>query len=150
MLFCFYSPSSLKLKYKQMQSEQLVQKISKLLSLQTDLELAWIYGSYASGRQTDQSDIDIAVAGNTPLTTERRLELSEQLTQVTHKEIDLVDLQAAHGIIFSQVLTLGKLVVNKNSPLYAQLIKRMWFDRADFWPQRSQLFSNLRKRAFES
>ena len=133
-----------------MPSKDLIQKITEFLSLQTDLELAWIYGSYASGRQTAQSDIDIAVAGKTPLTPDRRIHLSEQLSQVTHKEIDLVDLQAAHGIIFSQVLTLGKLVVNRNSALYAQLIKRMWFDRADYWPQRSQLFSQIRKRAFKT
>ena len=130
--------------------EDLIQKIADFLSLQSDLELVWIYGSYASGRQTPQSDIDIAVAGKTPLTPDRRLDLTEQLSQITRKEIDLVDLQAVHGIIFSQVLTLGKLVVNKNSLLYAQLIKRMWFDRADYWPQRSQLFSQIRKRAFET
>jgi predicted nucleotidyltransferase len=143
-------------------------KILAILDAQPEIQLAWIYGSFAYGTPRPDSDVDIAIACSGPLnsgplnsgflttgflttgflTTEQRADLATRLSSATSREVDLVDLSSERGIIASQVLTRGKLILNKDSALLARLIQRMWYDRADFWPQRERIFAARRKKAF--
>ena len=82
---------------------------------QSDIQLVWIYGSVARGEETEASDLDVAVAGHQALTPARRVELAQQISQLVMREVDLVDLLAERGVIQSQVLTQGRLLLKKDT-----------------------------------
>ena len=64
------------------------------------------------------------------------------------REVDLVDLSTERGVIASQVLSRGVLIIKKDRDLLARFIKRTWLDRADLWPHRERIFASRRKKAF--
>ncbi|MEK7691324.1 MAG: nucleotidyltransferase domain-containing protein [Bdellovibrionota bacterium] len=118
----------------------------KYLESLTELQLAIVYGSFGANRENPSSDLDLAVAFAKPLSVEERVDLAAQVAQAVGREVDLVDLKAAHGLILEEVLTKGQMVIKRDSRLHAELIKRMWLEKADFGLLRSRLLATRRKR----
>jgi predicted nucleotidyltransferase len=98
-----------------------------------DIRVAILFGSAAQGRLTENSDADIAVAGNAVMSMDRRVELAVDLTKVAGREVDLVDMKAVSGLILQQILTKGVMLF-KDPACYAALLKRMLFEQADMMP----------------
>ena len=63
----------------------------------------------------------------------------------TNRQIDLIDLATATGLILKQALSTGVVVQNLNKTLYANLISRMLFNEADFMPYRDRIIATRRK-----
>lgn len=85
-------------------------------------------------RFSAESDVDVAVAGDTELDPEERLEIYEALTKALGREVDVRDLRALHGIILSQVLLNG-VIVKKEDPGYFEARLREMIDfRQDMLP----------------
>lgn len=127
-----------------------LQKLRAILEADPDLRLAFVYGSFARGKETAASDLDLAVAFSEALTPERRIELAQSLGKKIGREVDLVDLRSARGLIIEEAISHGKLLINRDPLLYAGIMKRMWFDRADFYPLRERILETRRRRAFGS
>lgn len=108
--------------------------------------VAILYGSHASARQRDTSDIDIAVAFETVMSTEQRLALHEHLAQQLKRPIDLVDLFQAHGVLLNEIISRGKVVVKRNPEVYARFIARAMFENADFMPHYQAILAQRRFR----
>jgi predicted nucleotidyltransferase len=111
-----------------------------------DVKLCIVFGSAASDRFTPQSDLDIAVAGERPLTGEKLLELAEAFAEAANREIDLIDLATATGLILKRALSTGLVVQNLDKTLYARLISRMLFNEADMMPYFHRTLQERRKR----
>ena len=69
--------------------------VRDVLLRQPDIELACIFGSFAEGRQTPASDIDVAIAAREPIDSQRRLALNDAIANAAGRPVDLVDLQRA-------------------------------------------------------
>jgi predicted nucleotidyltransferase len=110
------------------------------------ISLGIVFGSMARAAERAESDLDIAVAGPRRLTVHEKIALIEQLAELARRPIDLVDLTAAGGLIVRQALTKGKLIYCDDRALYAELIKRMVFDQADFIPYRRRILAERRRR----
>jgi predicted nucleotidyltransferase len=98
-----------------------------------EILLVIVFGSVARKNDSAGSDLDIAVAGLKPLPMDFILQLQCILEKNIGREVDVIDLQKVSGPILQQVLTTGKIIKNL-SPLYANLIKKMWFNQADMMP----------------
>ena len=98
--------------------------------------------------QTD-SDLDLAVMGKQLLVAAEKMALIEKITQKTGRPVDLIDLQAAHGVIVGQVLRTGKQIYEGDDRLYAELPKRHLFYQADFAPYRRRILAERRHRWIE-
>ena len=122
-------------------------KILKVLKTQSHILLGLVFGSVAKGKENEQSDLDIAVASEKVLTLEERLNLTEKLTKALGKEVDLIDLLSVSGIIQEQALTTGKVLLNRKPTVYAQLMKKMLLDKADFRPYYDRILAK-RRHAF--
>ena len=61
------------------------------------------------------------------------------------RPVDLVDLRTAGQPLLTQVLTKGTLVHCQDRQLYAELIKRMMFDQADFVPYQQRMLAQRRR-----
>lgn len=66
-----------------------------------------IFGSAARGELRFESDVDIAICGNSAFSAAEKYTLVSGLAVVTRRPIDLIDLRAARGVLFARAL-LGK------------------------------------------
>lgn len=123
-----------------------LQLVKQLLQKHEDVSVAIVYGSAAEDRQNPKSDFDLAVAGAQPLDSESKMELIEELALITGRPVDLVDLQTTNGTLLKQVLTKGKILYCSNTTLYANIMKRMLFNEADFMPYYFRTLKEQRER----
>ncbi|MGA7982404.1 MAG: nucleotidyltransferase domain-containing protein [Chromatiaceae bacterium] len=99
-----------------------------------EIKLAVLFGSLARGTQRDDSDVDIAVASERPLPSERRLRLLEALAISLGRPVDLVDLKTAGYFVMKQALIHGEIVLCTDRSVLAEVGKRLVFEREDFAP----------------
>ena len=66
-----------------------IKEACKPLFEQYDVKYAYLFGSYAKGKATEQSDVDLLVS--MPLNGLRFYELVEMLREALKKKVDLVD-----------------------------------------------------------
>ncbi len=124
----------------------LLETIKNTLTEIPNLQLAICFGSYANGGATSHSDIDIAVAMKHPLTMDERLNLAQRLSQKTNKEIDLIDLRAASGVLLQQIVSCRVTLINRNSELYGNLISRCLMEGLDYIPLWESILKARRER----
>ena len=120
-------------------------KLSDYFSSDEKYKLIGIFGSYAKNKTTKNSDIDICVAKDKPLTSEEKIKVSTELSLLLKKEIDLLDLNVAQGLILKEALS-SAIWVHKDSVCFAKILKRMLFDQADFQPYYQRMLDKKRER----
>lgn len=109
-----------------------------------EVKAAWVFGSVAEGSARRNSDLDVAVLGERPLTSATKKALIERLAQTEGRPVDLVDLQVTRGPIVGQVLGCGTRLFCADTTLYAELMKRRMFDQADWEPLRRRILKARR------
>ena len=119
--------------------------ISGILAGTPQVQLGILFGSVASGEPRWDSDLDLGVMGEQPLSADQKMELVERLAQVAGRAVDLVDLQRARGAIVGQILQTGKRIYDVDNELYARLIKRHLFDQEDMAPYRRRILAERRR-----
>jgi len=110
------------------------------------IKTAILYGSFASGNETDNSDVDIAVGGLEKISPDILAALSLELSKLLNREVDLVDLNSISGTILTQVLTKGTVLKKENTILYAELIKKMIYFEEDMAPNLRYIFDYRREK----
>lgn len=123
-------------------------KILEIISNFPDILFCSLYGSGAKNKMTPKSDIDIAVAKNIPFSPEELVDISLKLSGICQREIDIVDIQKASGVILQEVLCNGKILLKKSPELYASLIRKMWYNQADVMPNIRLILNKRLKRIF--
>lgn len=126
--------------------DKLQELIRKVLHRHPEVKLCIVFGSTAAGKASPDSDLDIGIAAEQPLSAERYLELVEEFSAETNHEIDLVDLMTATGVIAKQAMSRGVVVQNIDKSLYAKLISRMLFNQADMMPYYDRILRERRGR----
>jgi predicted nucleotidyltransferase len=121
--------------------------LARCLAGYPHIRLAILFGSAAAGRQTFESDIDVAVAAQRALSVAERVEIVERLAQGTGRAVDLVDLATASGPLLNRALATGRLLFCTDRALYAEIIKRALYDDADLAPYRRRILA-ARRRAW--
>ena len=135
-----------------MDTENLLSAIREVLVSHLEIVFAVLYGTAAKGMLNARSDVDIAVAADFPTDTERgssletpcgqgntlspeyKVNLLLALEKRVGRSVDLLDLRTAYGVILTEVLTKGKIIINKKPEVYAGLMKKMLFYNADMLP----------------
>ena len=70
--------------------EAIKNKCSDVLS-SYQVEFCYLFGSYAKGKATEQSDVDLLIC--TEVTGLRFFEITERLREALHKKVDILDLK---------------------------------------------------------
>lgn len=115
-----------------------VNRVAELLDSESEVRLAFAFGSVPAGRADHESDIDIAVLAEQPLSTDQLMKLTREIAQITGRPVDLVDLRTAGPLIGQQVLRDGKLLVRRSQTELGDFISRTIVDAADFLPVRNR------------
>ncbi len=116
--------------------------LRSLLSEIPGLELAFLFGSHATGRARPDSDIDLAVLFAKPISAELKLALTELVAAEFSCAVDFVDLFDAPEPITGEVLQGIRLLGNDSA--YAKLLTRHVMNVADFLPLRQRILDERR------
>lgn len=120
--------------------------IRSVLERHPEIRIALLFGSLAAGKGRRDSDLDLAVAAAQPLSADQKTALIAELAQATGRPVDLVDLRTAAGLVLKEALTTGLRLRVTDNALLAELVKKMWFDEADFQPYRRRILEARRKQ----
>jgi predicted nucleotidyltransferase len=114
-----------------------------------EIELAFLFGSCGTGRQTPESDLDVAVAAVPALSREKKQMVADALADRFERPVDLVDLEQAPPPLLREILVGGRAVLRKNNNLMADFILRLWHNESDLMPcyrqaqrERQEAFAN--------
>ena len=118
-------------------------RILHVLAQHGGIRLAILFGSLATGRATPESDLDLAVLMDAPLSAETKMALIGDLSQAMGRPVDLIDLRVTGESILGQILKYGVRLLGSDTD-YAELIKRHLFDEADFMPYRRRILAERR------
>lgn len=131
-------------------SVELDTRIARLLRAHDAIEAAWLFGSLADGAARSDSDLDVAILGPDPLTSEEKEKLIESLARTFGRPVDLIDLEVTRGPIVGQILRHGTRLFCDDSSLYAEILKRWWFYQADWMPYRRRILRERREQWIEN
>lgn len=118
-------------------------QIEKILADHPKVQLAYVFGSLASGQQRPDSDADIAVQMNAPLTGQDKMQLIETLAHASGRAIDLIDLRKVGEPLLGQILQHG-IRLKGSDTLHAELISRHVFNTEDFLPYLRRILAERR------
>jgi predicted nucleotidyltransferase len=111
-----------------------------------EVRLAILFGSQATKRAHSKSDVDVAVAYGRLLTTDEIIRKAQELSAIINKEIDLVDLLSASGLLLQQILAYRKTLVNRDSELYGRIIAKRINEEEDLMPLYEEILRARRER----
>jgi uncharacterized protein len=120
-----------------------IERVREYLSGQEDVKLGIVFGSLASNKAGLNSDLDVAISADQPLTVERKMDLIAGLAGITGRSVDLVDLRTVGEPLLGQILAGGRRILGSDQS-YARLVTRHLFDQADFLPYRERLLAERR------
>ena len=115
-----------------MNSSLSVNDLSSFFAARQHVLAALLFGSFATGRANMQSDLDIAVIPDNPLSANQTMALVRDLAIQFGRPVDVIDLAVQHGPVASEALTRGRLVYCADPVAYAERLRRMVYDQEDF------------------
>jgi len=127
-------------------NKEIINALQGVLKKFPEIKIATLFGSAATNRLTPDSDLDIAVSADVPLSFDQKYELMSDLCATFSRAIDLIDLQSVAGPILQEALCTGIVVKKDSISLYYQLIMRMWLNQADMMPLTRMIIINRCKR----
>ncbi|HEB80779.1 MAG TPA: nucleotidyltransferase domain-containing protein [Chromatiales bacterium] len=124
--------------------QSLFDSIRQIFARHPEIRLAMLFGSLAADRARHDSDLDLAVAAEQPLTAAERVGLIAELAEAIGRPVDLIDLHVVGEPLLGQILKRGRRILGSNGA-YAELIKRHLFEEADFMPYRRRILAERRR-----
>ena len=119
--------------------------IERVLARHPSIVIAILFGSLAAGRSRNDSDLDLAAASTSPLNSQTRLQLIEELAVGLGRPVDLIDLAQAHGPLLQQIVTKGRLLICTDRTRYADLLLRVVYEEADVMPYYRRILAERRQ-----
>ena len=118
-------------------------KLREVLKQFPDIRLAALFGSIAHGTARPDSDIDVAVQADQPLTTDERIAITQALALAFGRPVDLVDLTTAGQPLLGQIVSTGLQVIGTRHQ-WGDLIYRNIMDNEDFVPYQQRILKGRR------
>ncbi len=118
------------------------EQLTTFLTRYPQLKLAILFGSMAEERATPDSDIDLGLLSDAPLSSSVKLELMEAIGAEFGRPVDIVDLYYAPEPVLGQVFK-GKRLLGENT-VYAELLTKHLINTADFLPLQQRILAERR------
>lgn len=126
--------------------DYLVPILTEYFQSDSSIKAAILYGSFASGKQNPNSDIDLSVYLDSPLTAEKKEQIISDLALQFHRPIDVTDLNNVHVPLSQEILTKGLWIKLEDKALREKLVKKMIYEVADFLPAKTKIQIDKIKR----
>jgi predicted nucleotidyltransferase len=120
------------------------ERIRLVLKKHPQILLAVLFGSLARNAAGVDSDIDLAVSADRPLSAHEKMQLIMDLAETIGRPVDLVDLFTVGEPLLGQIIAGGRRILGDDER-YALLLSRHLFDQADFMPYRKRILQERRQ-----
>lgn len=147
-----YSPLKMKNRNLKLKDKK-IGLLKKYFSKREDVLMAFVFGSFATGRQMRESDFDVAVYFDPKKMPKRgggRFDLQSEIwsdvSDIVEREVDLTPLNEAPASLISSVIKTGIPLVIKDKRLYWDLYLTKSLESEDFL-YFMQDFYNISKKA---
>jgi len=124
------------------------EQIRAIIARHSDIRLAMVFGSLASGRANRDSDLDLAVYTGRPIESGDKVALIQLLSEKVGRPVDLIDLATVGEPLLGQIVQHGRIVYGDKAD-YAELTTRHLVNQADFVPYQNRLLAERRRRWIE-
>ena len=122
-----------------------IHELGQCLQEEPELRQAIVFGSLARGEPRADSDLDVAVRLNRPMTVEDRRRLMEKIALATGRPVDLVDLWTVGEPLLGQILHHGIQLIGDEADM-AGLLYRHVVEQEDFMPARRRILEARRTK----
>lgn len=119
-------------------------RLAALLSQYPQIKLAILFGSLAAGNASPDSDIDLGILAQTPLSADFKLQLIQIIGAELGRPVDIVDLYHVPEPITGQVFKGVRLIGDDTT--YANLLTRHLLNVADFLPLHQRILTERRNQ----
>lgn len=109
------------------------------------IHFAILFGSFAKQTNSPTSDIDLAIELDKPLTTKMKLHLLQSLSELTDRNIDLIDLKTVGEPLLNQIIQHGKMIKGTKAKYIDLTIKNVNMMQ-DFAPYIQRTLKERRER----
>ncbi|MET1159624.1 MAG: HepT-like ribonuclease domain-containing protein [Thermoprotei archaeon] len=123
--------------------EALIAKAREALEKRSDILFAYIFGSRATGRYRDKSDIDIAIYTEKPLRWREFVELALELEDSLGIRVDLVDLRTAPLILAYEIISNGVVIIDRNREKRVEFETRILKEYLDLKPRLEKYYDEI-------
>ena len=118
-------------------------KIRDILSPYTSIKLVILFGSLANNTARFESDLDLAVQCEQPLTQDEKMQLIALLAKKFMRPVDLIDLYDVGEPLLGQIINKGRRVLGSDT-CYGYLLARHLYAEADFMPYQRRILKQRR------
>ncbi len=122
----------------------MLSRLAALLSQYPQIKLTILFGSLAAGNARPDSDIDLGILAQTPLSADFKLQLIQTLGAEFGRPVDIVDLYHVPEPITGQVFKGVRLIGDDTT--YANLLTRHLLNVADFLPLHQRILTERRNQ----
>jgi len=126
-----------------MQEHQFENVVTYLKEAVPTLQGIYLFGSMARGNDRSDSDVDIALLTEKPVEKIELFNLSQKLSQLLHREVDLIDLLSASTILRFQIISTAKRIYCKSEYQCAYFGMLAYSMYARFQEERHQLLDAI-------
>jgi uncharacterized protein len=128
------------------QDDATIEQLKAILVANERVQLAVLFGSFAQGRIGPGSDIDVGIAFESLLSIDERLDLAQSISRQLKREVDIVDLRVASGVLLQQILNHRKTLVKRDTELLGSLIAKRIVEEWDFMPLLDRMLLKRQER----
>lgn len=122
-----------------------IKTVAAALEQHPEISLAYVFGSVAKGRARLDSDVDVAVLSDAPLSADQRIQLVSDIAAATGRPVDLVDLSRVGEPLLGQILKYG-VRIKGDASQHAEWMTRHVFNNEDFMPYVERMLAERRQR----
>jgi predicted nucleotidyltransferase len=116
--------------------------LSDILSGYPEISLAMLFGSQSAGSARADSDIDLGILCEQPLTAAFKQQIIESVSLASGLPVDLIDLYGAPEPVVGEALN-GKRLLGSDA-VYADLLSRHLLNTQDFLPIQQRILAERR------
>ena len=111
-----------------------------------DCQALYSFGSWGTGAERPDSDIDLAVLPRTPLDPVQRWDLAQKLASLARRDVDLVDLLRASTVLRMQVVANGQRLYTADVNAVEQFEDTVFSSYARLNEERRGILDDVRQR----
>lgn len=126
-----------------------LKSIECFLKGEQGIELAIVFGSMVSGNYSMNSDVDIGIKKNIPLTHQDKIYLIEKIANITGRAVDLIDLSKVGEPLLGQIINGGKRILGADVD-FAELALKHLYAQEDFVPYIERTLKERRQKWINS
>lgn len=122
----------------------MLSQLTALLSHYPQIKLALLFGSQTTGKARPDSDIDLGILAQAPLSADFKLQLMQTIGAEFGRPVDIIDLYYVPEPITGQAFKGIRLIGDDTA--YASLLTRHLLNVADFLPLHQRILTERRNR----